>query len=98
MPAVTLGKVLVTGANGFIAMWILDRLLRQGYAVRAAVRSPEKGDHIKKTFNAYGANLEIAVVGDIAQVRGFGMNCSCSLIAAVSRRAHSMLPSRVWMQ
>ena len=33
MPAVTKGKVLVTGANGYIALWVVKALLDQGYAV-----------------------------------------------------------------
>ena len=31
-------KVLVTGANGFIGRAVMERLLRDGYAVRAAIR------------------------------------------------------------
>jgi nucleoside-diphosphate-sugar epimerase len=31
-------KVLVTGANGFIGRAVIERLLRDGYAVRAAIR------------------------------------------------------------
>nr|AGS57529.1 cinnamyl alcohol dehydrogenase 2 [Plagiochasma appendiculatum] len=33
--------VVVTGANGFIASWIVKKLLERGYNVRGAVRSPE---------------------------------------------------------
>ena len=68
MPAVISGKVLVTGANGFIAIWVVERLLRQGYAVRATVRSADKGEHITKTFASYGDKVEIAVVSDMSQV------------------------------
>jgi len=35
------GKVVcVTGANGFIASWIVKFLLQRGYTVRAIVRDP----------------------------------------------------------
>lgn len=73
MPAVTSGKILVTGANGYIGTWIIDRLLRQGYSVRAAVRSEDKGVHIKQTFSSYGDKLEVVAVGEITEV------CACHL-------------------
>lgn len=71
MPAVPSGKILVTGANGFIASWILKALLEQGYIVRAALRSEEKGVALKQTFKEYSANIEISIVGDISKVLKF---------------------------
>ncbi|KEH19922.1 phenylacetaldehyde reductase isoform X2 [Medicago truncatula] len=50
------GKVVcVTGANGFIASWIVKFLLQCGYTVRATVRHPsnsEKVDHLVKLDGA----------------------------------------------
>lgn len=70
MPAVTSGKVLVTGANGYVAMWVVDRLLKQGFAVRATVRSVDKGAHLTQRYaSEYGDKLEVAVVEDITKVR-----------------------------
>jgi nucleoside-diphosphate-sugar epimerase len=43
--------VLVTGANGFVASWIVKRLLEDGLTVHAAVRDPQndrKNGHLKK--------------------------------------------------
>lgn len=68
MAIVTSGKVLVTGANGFIAIWVVNHLLEQGYAVRATVRSADKGVHLAKTFAAHGDKLEITVIEDITVV------------------------------
>ncbi len=34
--------ILVTGATGYIAGWIIERLLNQGYKVHATVRDPQK--------------------------------------------------------
>ena len=34
--------VLVTGANGYVAGWLVKRLLEEGITVHAAVRDPEK--------------------------------------------------------
>ncbi|KAK7985666.1 hypothetical protein PG988_003288 [Apiospora saccharicola] len=45
MVTVTLARIhlLITGATGFIGFKILLGALKEGYSVRAAVRSPEKG-------------------------------------------------------
>ncbi len=62
-------KVLVSGANGYIAIWIVRTLLERGFAVRGTVRSEAKGEHLKNTFESYGNKLEIVVVDDITKVR-----------------------------
>lgn len=64
-------KVLVSGANGYIAMWLVRTLLERGYSVRGAVRSAEKGKHLLETFKEYANRdrFEIVVVEDITQVR-----------------------------
>ncbi|XP_024516399.1 cinnamoyl-CoA reductase 1-like [Selaginella moellendorffii] len=42
-----MGKIVcVTGANGFIASWIVCKLLQRGYTVRGTVRNPEKCGHL----------------------------------------------------
>lgn len=69
MPAVTSGKVLVTGANGYIAVWLVQRLLEKGYSVRGTSRSESKGVHLKETFKKYGDRFEFVVVEDITKVR-----------------------------
>lgn len=48
MPAVPTGKVLVTGASGFIATQLCHDLVERGYTVVGTVRSPEKGDYLVK--------------------------------------------------
>jgi len=76
MPAVDLPcKVLVSGANGYIAMWIILELLKQGYLVRGTVRSASKGQHPKKEFIKYGDKFEVAIVEDITKV-GFILSFS----------------------
>ncbi|PSS37211.1 hypothetical protein PHLCEN_2v944 [Hermanssonia centrifuga] len=65
MPTISSGSVLVTGANGYIAVWIVKTLLEQGYSVRGTVRSPPKGSHLKETFKEYGARLQVVVVEDM---------------------------------
>ena len=69
MPAVTSGKVLVTGANGYIAVWVVKSFLDQGFSVRGAVRSENKAIHLRSLFKSFGGKFEVAIVEDITKVR-----------------------------
>jgi uncharacterized protein YbjT (DUF2867 family) len=62
-------KVLVTGANGYLALWIVKILLERGNSVRAAVRSESKGRHLQELFKSYGDKLELVAVPDMTKVR-----------------------------
>lgn len=61
-------KVLVSGVNGFVAIWVVRALLESGYSVRGTVRSASKGDHLKEIFKGYGDKLELVIVPDITTV------------------------------
>jgi len=65
MPAVTSGKVLVTGATGYTAIWIVKNLLEQGYSVRATVRNEEKVTRLHESFPS-SDKLEVVIVDDIS--------------------------------
>ncbi|KAF9064341.1 hypothetical protein BDP27DRAFT_1384769 [Rhodocollybia butyracea] len=65
------GKILVTGANGYIATWVVRRLLEKGYTVRGTVRSEEKAVHLNKTFAHYKEKYETVVVEDIIKEGAF---------------------------
>ncbi|KAI0703205.1 NAD-P-binding protein [Earliella scabrosa] len=67
MPAITSGKVLVTGANGFVGAWIVKAFLDAGFAVRAVVRDESKTVHLKKVFAEHGDKLEFALVPDMTK-------------------------------
>lgn len=69
MPALTSGKVLVTGANGYIATWIVNFLLEAGFAVRGTVRSDDKAAPLHKLFASFGDKFETVVVPDMTKVR-----------------------------
>lgn len=73
MPAIITASntatILVSGANGFLATWIVGDLLKKGYSVRAAVRTEHKGRHLLDLYKSYGDKLQLAIVGDIAKVR-----------------------------
>ncbi|KAJ7202445.1 NAD-P-binding protein [Mycena rebaudengoi] len=71
MPAITSGKVLVSGANGFIAVWVVRSLLENGFSVRGTVRSEVKATHLREVFASYGDKLELVVVPDIAKEGAF---------------------------
>ncbi|EJT96899.1 D-lactaldehyde dehydrogenase [Dacryopinax primogenitus] len=57
--------VLVTGANGYIGVWICRILLENGYSVRGTVRAASKGDYLKKLFEKEGERFEYVIVKDI---------------------------------
>ena len=61
-------KVLVTGASGYIAAWIVRTLLEKGYTVRGTVRSESKGQYLSKTFAEFGNRFEYVIVDDIEKV------------------------------
>lgn len=67
MPAITSGKVLVSGANGYLGVSLVETLLGKGYSVRAVVRSANKGEYLTKLFG--GPKFELAIVEDITAVR-----------------------------
>ena len=46
--------VLVTGGNGFLALWLIKGLLRQGYAVRATLRSESKAAEVTAALTSQG--------------------------------------------
>ena len=74
MPSIPKGrKVLVTGANGYVAAWVVRRLLEEGYQVRGTVRSEQKGVHLKKIFAEYKDKFEVVVVKDITKVGKFNI-------------------------
>ena len=71
MPSVDKGsKVLVSGANGYIAMWIVRTLLERGFTVRGTVRTEDKGKFLIEYFKSlgYGDKIEVVVVDDIVKV------------------------------
>lgn len=63
-------KILVTGASGFIAVHVVDELLREGYSVVGTVRSSEKGDYLKDLFKGKG-EFDYVIVKDIAEPNAF---------------------------
>ncbi|KAL5521236.1 hypothetical protein ACEPAG_9159 [Sanghuangporus baumii] len=74
MPAVQApAKVLVSGANGYIAAWVVRTLLERGYSVRGTVRSESKTGYLKKLFKSEvdSGKFELVVVPDITKAGAF---------------------------
>lgn len=69
--AVTSGKVLVTGANGYVAIWIIKTLLEKGYSVWGTIRSDSKAAHVRSLFASYGDKFELVAVNDFTKEGAF---------------------------
>ncbi|EJT99759.1 D-lactaldehyde dehydrogenase [Dacryopinax primogenitus] len=65
------GRVLVTGATGFLGSWTVQDLLRQGYWVRGAVRSREKGELLARFLTPFGNRFQYVVVPDMKKQGAF---------------------------
>ena len=59
----------MTGANGFVAMWLVRKLLERGFSVRGTVRSESKIAQLKQVFAEFGDKFEGVIVEDITKVR-----------------------------
>ncbi|KDQ17957.1 hypothetical protein BOTBODRAFT_29275 [Botryobasidium botryosum FD-172 SS1] len=94
MPAVQApATVLVTGASGFIAVWVVKTLLDKGFNVRGTVRSSSKGDYLTKLFDSYGEKFTYVIVGDVSHEGAFdeavkGVDAVIHTASPVSGNAH----------
>ena len=100
MPAIDSGKVLVTGANGYIAVWVVKAFLDHGFSVRGTVRSESKAPYLRNLFKSYGDKFEVVIVDDITKV-GLAFS-SVSLttphLTHLDRTVRSTRPSRASMR
>ncbi|CAL4892634.1 unnamed protein product [Urochloa decumbens] len=62
MAASTKGKVCVTGASGFIASWLIRRLLESGYHVIGTVRDTGNFQKVAHLWKLSGANERLQLV------------------------------------
>ncbi|XP_015696665.1 tetraketide alpha-pyrone reductase 1-like [Oryza brachyantha] len=56
------GKVCVTGASGFVASWLIKRLLEAGYHVIGTVRDPGNHKKVSHLWRLPGANERLQLV------------------------------------
>ncbi|KAG8923398.1 methylglyoxal reductase (NADPH-dependent) gre2 [Tulasnella sp. 418] len=64
-------KILVTGASGYIAVWVAKSLLQRGFTVRGTVRSKGKGEYLRNALSEFGDKFEYVIVEDIAKSGAF---------------------------
>lgn len=79
--------ILVTGANSFLGLHIVDQLLQHGYRVRGAVRNAEKAVWTAKLFrDRYGAGrFTTAVIPDMAALHAYDIAVrSCAGVVHVA--------------
>ncbi|KAJ4866380.1 Tetraketide alpha-pyrone reductase 1 [Raphanus sativus] len=58
----TKGKVCVTGASGFLASWLVKRLLLEGYEVTGTVRDPGNEKKLAHLWKLEGAKERLRLV------------------------------------
>jgi nucleoside-diphosphate-sugar epimerase len=80
-------KVLVTGANGYLATWVVKKYLEAGYSVRGTVRSLSKSAFLNDKFSDYGDRFELVVVEDITKDGAFD-----EAVKGVDAIAHTASP------
>jgi nucleoside-diphosphate-sugar epimerase len=80
-------KVLVTGANGYLATWVTKKYLEAGYSVRGTVRSLSKSAFLNDKFAQYGDRFELVVVEDITKDGAFD-----EAVKGVDAIAHTASP------
>lgn len=76
-----MARILVTGASGYVGAALIPRLLRDGHAVRAFARSPER-------LAAAGVHLDDVALGDA--VAGTGLDAALDGIEVAYFLIHSM--------
>lgn len=62
--------VLVTGGSGYLAGWIIAKLLDEGYAVRATVRRLDRAEALRAKIARPGAPLDF-VAADLTEDEGW---------------------------
>ncbi|KAG8702659.1 methylglyoxal reductase (NADPH-dependent) gre2 [Ceratobasidium sp. 395] len=86
MPAIKApATVLVTGASGFIAIWVCKAFLEAGYTVRGTVRSASKGNYLVDLLKS--DKFSYVIVEDIAKDGAFD-----EAVKGVDAVAHTASP------
>lgn len=68
--------IVLRGASGFVAVWVVRSLLARGHTVRGTVRSPPKGEYLKTLFEKdFPGQFSYVIVKDITEVR-----CVCLIV------------------
>ncbi|GKT66559.1 NAD dependent epimerase protein [Colletotrichum tofieldiae] len=72
MASSTLNNIVVTGANGYLALHVINQLLKTGYNVHATVRSQKADKKVCATFpEHYGTRLTTVFVENLTKPECF---------------------------
>ncbi|GAA6050451.1 hypothetical protein JCM3770_002602 [Rhodotorula araucariae] len=77
--------VLVTGASGFVASYVIDAFLNAGWNVRGTVRSTSKAEHLRSRYPDHADKLELVEVPDL--VTGKGLEEAVKGVDAIAHTA-----------
>ncbi|KAK6447067.1 hypothetical protein FP744_10003317 [Trichoderma asperellum] len=86
--------LLVTGANGFVALHVIKDAITQGYKVVGTVRSIAAAEKIMKVFPHSSSQLQIIEVHDITKANNFEMAFRKFKIGAVINTASPLVNSQ----
>ncbi|KAK5996318.1 NADPH-dependent methylglyoxal reductase GRE2 [Cladobotryum mycophilum] len=59
--------LLVTGANGFVALHVIKEALSRGYHVRGTVRSESSASKVRSVFQQHASKLSLSIVSDLTK-------------------------------
>ncbi|KAI0600783.1 hypothetical protein F4775DRAFT_504075 [Biscogniauxia sp. FL1348] len=63
--------VLITGANGFLALHIIQQALARGWDIVGTIRSEEKAAKVKSLFPDVGSRLSLVYITDLTNIAAF---------------------------
>ncbi len=89
----TAQRILVSGANGFIAAHVIQRLLAKGYDVLGTVRDPSDAKKTAHLHAMQGANKQLALVAaNLTDSDPFGPHANVDVIM------HTASPYKIHVQ
>lgn len=88
-------NILVTGGTGFLAGWIIRKLLEKGYSVRTTVRSNKKGECVREMLEHEGVDTSNFnyIIAELTQLVGWeeamkGIDCVLHVASPLSGNNH----------
>ncbi|KAJ6012608.1 dihydroflavonol-4-reductase, partial [Penicillium canescens] len=85
--------ILITGASGYVATYIVDTFLKRGYSVRGTVRSDQTAERVRKVHKNHENRLSLIIVEDIAVPGAFD-----NAVKGVDGIIHTASPFKMTVQ
>lgn len=83
--------ILITGANGFVAMHVIKIALELGYSVIGTIRSAQAADSVRKAFSETSARLLLVQVSNISESKSFRPAFTAGPVRAVINLASPLV-------